>query len=96
MSMLTRGQLKLNMDFVGSEDPIDDLSHIADRLTLGVLSVGFLIAASAVVMSGWAEHARFTILDVPAFAFVCYVIAFALAFAILHNIWARHRRKHSK
>ena len=34
MSMLTRGQLKLNMDFVGSEDPIDDLSHIADRLTL--------------------------------------------------------------
>ena len=96
MSMLTRGQLKLNMDFVGSEDPIDDLSHIADRLTLGVLSVGFLIAASAVVMSGWAEYARFTILDVPAFAFVCYVIAFALAFAILHNIWARHRRKRSK
>ena len=96
MSMLTRGQLKLNMDFVGSEDPIDDLSHIADRLTLGVLCVGFLIAASAIVMSDRVPEKAFTVLGVPAFAFVCYVLAFVLAFAVLHNIWARHRRRHSK
>ena len=96
MSMLTRGQLKLNMDFVGSEDPIDDLSHIADRLTLGVLCVGFLIAASAIVMSSRVPEDAFSVLGVPAFAFVCYVLAFALAFAVLHNIWARHRRKHGK
>ena len=96
MSMLTRGQLKLNMDFVGSEDPIDDLSHIADRLTLGVLCVGFLIAASAIVMSSRVPADAFCVLGVPAFAFVCYVLAFALAFAVLHDIWARHRRKHGK
>ncbi len=96
MSMLTRGQLKLNMDFVGSEDPIDDLSHIADRLTLGVLCVGFLIAASAIVMSSRVPADAFYVLGVPAFAFVCYVLAFALAFAVLHDIWARHRRKHGK
>ena len=93
MSMLTRGQLKLNMDFVGSEDPIDDLSHIADRLTLGVLCVGFLIAASAVVMSGRAAESELTVLDIPAFAFVCYLIAFALAFVILRDIWGRNRRR---
>ncbi len=93
MSMLTRGQLKLNMDFAGSDDPIEDLSHIADRLTLGVLCVGFLIAASAIVMSGWAEETRFTIADVPAFAFLCYVIAFALAFVVLRDVWGRNRRK---
>lgn len=96
MSMLTRGQLKLNMDFVGSEDPIDDLSHIADRLTLGVLCVGFLIAASAIVMSSRVPADAFCVLGVPAFAFVCYVLAFALAFVVLHDIWARHRRKHGK
>jgi|GEM_PF-3918185 len=96
MSMLTRGQLKLNMDFVGSEDPIDDLSHIADRLTLGVLCVGFLIAASAIVMSSRVPAGALCVLGVPAFAFVCYVLAFALAFAVLHDIWARHRRKHGK
>ena len=93
MSMLTRGQLKLNMDFVGSEDPIDDLSHIADRLTLGVLCVGFLIAASAVVMSGRADEAEFTVFDIPAFAFLCYLIAFVLAFVILRDIWGRTRRR---
>ena len=93
MSMLTRGQLKLNMDFAGSEDPIDDLSHIADRLTMGVLCVGFLIAASAIVMSSWAADTRFTILDVPAFAFVCYLIGFVIALAVLRDIWARSRRK---
>lgn len=65
MSMLTRGQLKLNMDFVGSEDPIDDLSHIADRLTLGVLCVGFLIAASAIVMSSRVPANAFCVLGVP-------------------------------
>ena len=93
MSMLTRGQLKLNMDFVGSEDPIEDLSHIADRLTMGVLCVGFLIAASAVVMSGRAAEAELAVLDIPAFAFVCYLIAFGLAFAVLRDVWARNRRR---
>ena len=93
MSMLTRGQLKLNMDFVGSEDPIEDLSHIADRLTLGVLCVGFLIAASAVVMSGNAAEAEFKVLDIPAFAFLCYLIAFALAFVVLKDVWGRNRRR---
>ena len=94
MSMLTRGQLKINMDFVGSEDPIDDLSHIADRLTLGVLCVGFLIAASAIVMSAEGGDARFRVFDVPGFAFVCYLIAFVIAFFVFRDIWARHRRKH--
>ena len=94
MSMLTRGQLKINMDFVGSEDPIDDLSHIADRLTLGVLCVGFLIAASAIVMSTEPGGARFMVFDVPGFAFVCYLIAFVIAFFVFRDIWARHRRKH--
>ena len=93
MSMLTRGQLKLNMDFVGSEDPIEDLSHIADRLTLGVLCVGFLIAASAVVMSGHAAEAEFTVMDIPAFAFACYLIAFVLAFVVLRDVWGRNRRR---
>lgn len=93
MSMLTRGQLKFNMDFVGSEDPIEDLSHIADRLTMGVLCVGFLIAASAIVMSATASATSFRIFDVPAFAFICYVVAFALAFFTLRDIYHRVRRK---
>ena len=94
MSMLTRGQLKLNLDFVGSQDPIDDLSHIADRLTMGVLCVGFLIAASAVVMgSGPLSADRPMIFGVPVFAFVCYLIAFVIALAVLRDIWLRSRRK---
>ena len=94
MSMLTRGQLKLNMDFVGSEDPIEDLSHIADRLTLGVLSVGFLIAASAVVMSkSGGPEGELTVMGIPAFAFLCYLIAFGIAFVALRDIWGRNRRR---
>ena len=94
MSMLTRGQLKLNLDFVGSEDPIEDLSHIADRLTMGVLCVGFLIAASAIVMGGsGGSGSESRVLGVPAFAFVCYVVAFVLAAVVLRDVWRRSRRR---
>lgn len=94
MNMLTRGQLKLNLDFAGSEDPIDDLSHIADRLTMGVLCVGFLIAASAIVMSrGGATEHDVVVFGIPVFAFLCYVIAFSIAIVVFRDIWGRSRRR---
>ncbi len=51
--MLTRGELKMNLDFSGSQDPIEDLSHIADRLTMGIIIAGLLIILRALHSPSW-------------------------------------------
>ena len=45
-------------------------------------------------MSTEPGGARFMVFDVPGFAFVCYLIAFVIAFFVFRDIWARHMRKH--
>lgn len=89
-TMLTRGQLKFNMDFVGSEDPIDDLSHIADRLTMGVMIAGLYIGSSVV----YYARIQPVIFGIPVLGFVGYVIAVVLSVDIVSDILRRnHKRK---
>ena len=40
MRMLTRGQLRLNLDVAGTEDPLEDIGHIINRLTLAIIAAG--------------------------------------------------------
>lgn len=86
--MLTRGQLKMNLDFSGSEDPIEDLSHIADRLTLGIIIAGLLVGSSIIYFAG----ASFTIFGVPLLGFLGYMLAIILSVYMANDI-LRHDRK---
>ena len=90
--MLTRGQLKVNMDFSGSADPVEDLSHIADRLTMGVIVAGLLLGSamlfSAGVTSGW--------IGMAIVAIVGYGIAVLMALFIAWDIWKRHRSRRQR
>lgn len=90
MAMLTRGQLKLNMDFVGSDDPIDDLSHIADRLTTGVIVAGLLIGSSVLCYASAQP-------GVPGIAYLGvfgYIVALAIAVWVVADVFRRRRRRH--
>ena len=89
--MLTRGQLKLNLDFSGSQDPIEDLSHIADRLTLGIIIAGLLVGSSIIYFAG----ASFTVLGVPLLGFLGYVLAISLSVYMVHDI-LKHDRKRKR
>ncbi len=88
-SMLTRGQLKVNMDFSGSTDPVDDLSHVADRLTLGVIVAGLLLGSAMLIQSGVSSG----ILALPIVGLIGYGIALLMALYIAWDIWKRHRRR---
>ncbi len=88
-SMLTRGQLKVNMDFSGSTDPVDDLSHVADRLTLGVIVAGLLLGSALLIQSGVSGG----ILALPIVGLIGYGIALLMAIYIAWDIWKRHRRR---
>lgn len=89
MEMLTRGQLKFNMDFAGSEDPVEDLSHIADRLTLGVIIAGLLIGSSIVYFA----HIQPIVWGVPLFGFLGYVLALVISLLLVHDIFKRNKHK---
>ena len=43
MRMLTRGQLRVNLDLAGTEDPLEDFSRTANRLTMSIIVAGLFI-----------------------------------------------------
>ena len=46
--MLTRGQLRVNMELVGSEEPFQLLSDMVNRLTMALIVVGLFVGSSIV------------------------------------------------
>lgn len=88
--MLTRGQLKVNMDVVGSKDPIDEFSHLADRLTLGVIVAGLYIGSSIVYFA----RMKPVVFGIPVLGFIGYMIALILTVGIVHQVIKKNKRGH--
>ncbi|MFR0868095.1 MAG: hypothetical protein ACLSGS_03325 [Adlercreutzia sp.] len=51
LKMLTRGQLKMNMEVLGSEAPLSKLAKIINRLTIGIIIAGLFIGSSMLSLS---------------------------------------------
>ena len=89
MNMLTRGQLRMNLDLAGSEDPISDLARAADRLTMGIIIAGLFIGSSVVYYARIAP----VIFGIPVIGFVGYLIALFMGLWLLRQIMHEGRRK---
>ena len=91
MSMLTRGQLRMNLDLAGSEDPMSDVARAADRLTMGIIIAGLFIGSSVV----YYARIKPVIFGIPVIGFVGYLVALGmgigLAWQIMHE--GRHHRR---
>ena len=87
--MLTRGQLSVNMRLAGSEDPISDMAHAADRLTMGIIIAGLFIGSSVI----YYARIQPVILGVPVIGFVGYLIALWLGLWIVRDIMREARRR---
>jgi len=85
LRMLTRGQLKVNMEMLGSEAPMARLAKMVNRLTLGIIIAGLFI--------GSASFAQFnnevTIFGIPAISFFGFLGAFVLSVWVITDIWRR-------
>ncbi len=92
MHMLTRGQLRMNIDVAGTEDPLEDLSRIANRLTLSVIVAGLFIGSSVVY------YARIepVIFGIPILGFVGYMLALLLGLYVAHDILRETGRRHRR
>lgn len=84
--MLSRGELKINMEVLGSEEPIGKISRILNRLTLGLITAGTLVSASLV--SSISEP---TVAGLPLLSFTGYCVGIGMTIWIFIDI-IRHRK----
>lgn len=86
--MLTRGQLRVNMELVGSEEPFRLLSDMVNRLTMALIIVGLFVGSSIVYFAGMKP----IIFGVPIVGFLGYIVAFVLGVWIVIDIYVKGRK----
>ena len=88
--VLTRGQLRLNLDVAGTEDPLEDIGRIINRLTLAIIAAGLFMGSSIV----YYARIQPVIFGRPIIGFVGYLIALFIGLYVAHDILSeRHRRR---
>ena len=80
--MLTRGQLKVNTEVLGSEAPLSHLGKIVNRLTIGIIIAGLFIGSSMLSLSSMEPR----LLGVPVLAFFGYLGAAVLSIWVVLDI----------
>ena len=85
LKMLTRGQLKMNMEVLGSEAPLARISKIVNRLTIALIIAGLFIGSSMLSLSTMEPR----LLGVPVLAFFGYLGAAVLSLWIIYDIARR-------
>lgn len=90
LRMLTRGQLRMQLDLAGSEDPIRDMARAADRLTMGIIIAGLFIGSSVVYFA----RIKPVIFGIPVIGFVGYLVALLLGLWLVFQIM--HESKHGR
>lgn len=89
MNMLTRGQLRVNMDMAGSNDPIADFSHAFDRLTMGIVIAGLFIGSSVIYFAGMKP----LLFGIPIVGFLGFLIAMVLGIWLFVDIIREGKRR---
>ena len=82
LKMLTRGQIKMNMEMLGSDAPIAGLSKIVNRMALAMIVAGLFVGSSLLSLS--AMEPRW--LGVPILAFFGYLGAAVLSAWVIVSI----------
>ena len=85
LKMLTRGQLKMNMEVLGSEAPLARLSQIVNRFTIALIIAGLFIGSSMLSLSTMEPR----LLGVPILAFFGYLGAAILSIWVVVDIARR-------
>jgi ubiquinone biosynthesis protein len=89
MNMLTRGQLRVNLDVPGSKDPIADFSHSFDRLTMGIVIAGLFIGSSIIYYAGMKP----LLFGIPIVGFLGFFLAVILGVWLILDIIRETRRR---
>lgn len=81
--MLTRGQLKINAQVLGSDAVLRRLGQIMDRLSMSIVIAGLFIGSSVVYFA----KIQPVIFGIPVIGFLGYLSALVLALGLGRSIW---------
>ena len=84
LRMLTRGQIKFNMEMLGSEAPMAAISRIVNRLTIALIIAGLFIGSSMI-----AEFGEPFLFGVPFISFFGFLGSFILSVWVIVDIWRK-------
>ncbi len=82
LKMLSRGQLKVNAEMLGSDEPIKKVARIANRLAISMIIAGLLVSASLMTSLDMPK-----IIGVPVLSFIEFVSAFVLTIVVAVDIY---------
>lgn len=74
LRMLSRGQLKVNMEMLGSVEPLENLGQIVNRLAFSMVIAGLLVSGSLIISVDMPH-----VFGIPVLSFIEYVSAFVLS-----------------
>lgn len=85
--MLSRGQLKVNMEMLGSTEPLRKVSRIANRLAMSLVIAGLLVSGSLIISVDMPR-----VFGLPVLSFIEYVSAFLLFIWMAWDMLRKTRR----
>ncbi len=89
IQMIMKGRLKVNLDIMGSDVPMTSINHMVNKLTVGIVSAGLLMASSLLCTTQMTPK----IFGIPALGFIGYITAFGLGCWLLYSVLKEHRHR---
>lgn len=87
MRMLTRGQFKVNMNMLGSDEPLAKLSRIVNRMTLGLMIAGLLVSGALISsVEGMPK-----VFGLPVLADIMFISAFVLSAVVVMDFYRKRK-----
>ena len=88
LKMATKGQMKMNLDVTGAEEPIKQIDHMLDKLIVCIIASSLLIGSSLISTT----NMRPQILDIPLFGILGFFGSAVLGCWLLFGILRRWRK----
>jgi len=82
IKIFNKGQGKLNLELIGSEEPLNIIDHMANKIILCIINAAILLASSLIATTQMTP----TILGIPLFGFLGYVLAMVLSLILVCDI----------
>lgn len=86
LKMASRGQLKLNLELVGSDDPIAKINAMVNRIIICIISASALIGSSLICMTDMTPK----LFGIPFLGVFGYAVSFVMSVWLIFNAM-KHR-----